>query len=158
MVDRFGMQNGSRLQSLYRACKLYLRGSFTQLSYEWIDVLYIDTRLSTSTLLHAKAGVGMSSSQSTCWIGERDVEDAVRLRLLEGLLKGLDEGVHIIDANGMTVYYNRKMADIEGMRPEDVIGKRIEDVFTFPDAAGSTLLQAVRLRLARENVKQTYFN
>lgn len=151
------------MQSLYRACKLYLQGSFTQLSYEWITALYIDTRLSASTLLHAKAGVGMSSSQlpssqSICWIGERDVEDAVRLRLLEGLLKGLDEGVHIIDANGMTVYYNRKMADIEGMRPEDVIGKRIEDVFTFPDAAGSTLLQAVRLRLARENVKQTYFN
>ncbi|GMA57634.1 arginine utilization regulatory protein [Alicyclobacillus sacchari] len=86
------------------------------------------------------------------------MQEVHRVRLLEALLQGLDEGVHVIDANGTTVYYNKRMADIEGMRPEDVIGKRVEDVFTFPDAAGSTLLQAVRLRKSRENVKQTYFN
>ncbi|MCL6634066.1 MAG: sigma 54-interacting transcriptional regulator [Alicyclobacillus herbarius] len=81
-----------------------------------------------------------------------------RLRLLEAVFDGLEEGVHVVDATGVTIYYNKKMADIEAMRPEDVLGRSIEDVFTFPDAAGSTLLQAIRLRRAHENVKQTYFN
>ncbi|MCL6625999.1 sigma-54 interaction domain-containing protein [Alicyclobacillus shizuokensis] len=81
-----------------------------------------------------------------------------RLELLEAVLDGLEEGVHVVDADGVTVYYNQKMADIEAMRPQDVLGRSIEDVFTFPDASGSTLLQAIRFRRASDNVKQTYFN
>ncbi|SIT04939.1 sigma-54 interaction domain-containing protein [Alicyclobacillus vulcanalis] len=87
------------------------------------------------------------------------VEDGeVRRMLLEAALDALDEGVHAVDANGVTVYYNRKMADMEAMSRQDVMGRRIDDVFTFPDAAGSTLLDAVHRGVRRDDVRQTYFN
>ncbi|WP_230087817.1 sigma-54 interaction domain-containing protein [Alicyclobacillus mali (ex Roth et al. 2021)] len=81
-----------------------------------------------------------------------------RRSLLEAALDALDEGVHVVDAAGVTVFYNRKMADIEAMAREDVMGRRIDDVFSFPDATGSTLLEAVRRGVRRDDVRQTYFN
>ncbi|WP_026975597.1 sigma-54 interaction domain-containing protein [Alicyclobacillus contaminans] len=85
-----------------------------------------------------------------------DREDA--MELLEAVLDKLDEGIHVVDSLGRTIYYNEKMADMEAMRKEDVMGKNIQDVFTFSDGGGSTLVQAIREGRATENVKQTYFN
>ncbi|MCL6516757.1 MAG: sigma 54-interacting transcriptional regulator [Alicyclobacillus sp.] len=73
------------------------------------------------------------------------------------VLDQLDEGIHVIDGMGRTVFYNRKMALMEQMRPEDVIGQPVEAVFRFPEGE-STLLRAVREGRATHNVRQTYFN
>jgi arginine utilization regulatory protein len=90
--------------------------------------------------------------------GQRDEQRMQRLQILEAVLDKLDEGIHVVDPNGRTILYNKKMADMEAMRREDVLGKNIQDVFTFSDATGSTLLQAIRFKQKTENVKQTYFN
>ncbi|MCL6600968.1 MAG: sigma 54-interacting transcriptional regulator, partial [Alicyclobacillus macrosporangiidus] len=78
--------------------------------------------------------------------------------LVAQLLDHLEEGVHVVDARGRTVFYNAKMAAMEQMRPEDVLGRPIQEVFRFQETDGSTLLEAVREGRVTRNVRQTYFN
>lgn len=70
----------------------------------------------------------------------------------------LDEGVHVVDESGKTLIYNRKMAEMEQMRPEDVLEHDLVDVFTFPEEGYSTLLRVLRTGEPIVHVKQTYFN
>jgi arginine utilization regulatory protein len=56
------------------------------------------------------------------------------------LLDHLDEGVHVVDSNGVTVYYNRRAGELEGMRPQDVVGRHIIDVYPSLNGETSTLL------------------
>ncbi|KUO94658.1 sigma-54 interaction domain-containing protein [Ferroacidibacillus organovorans] len=74
------------------------------------------------------------------------------------LLDQVEEGIHVVDTAGNTVIYNRKMAEMEFMEPEDVLGKSVLDVFTFPEKGYSTLLRALRTGEVKPNVKQTFFN
>jgi arginine utilization regulatory protein len=87
------------------------------------------------------------------------MEDRQAWRTLAAqVLDHLEEGVHVVDAQGRTVFYNAKMAAMEQMRPEDVLGRPIQEVFRFQEAGGSTLLEAVREGRVTRNVRQTYFN
>jgi arginine utilization regulatory protein len=76
----------------------------------------------------------------------------------EQVLDLINEGVHVIDAAGRSVIYNRKMTELEAMSQEDVLGKKLLDVFQFPGGQESTLLQALRQGRTVRNVRQTYFN
>ncbi|WP_134702405.1 sigma-54-dependent Fis family transcriptional regulator [Ammoniphilus sp. YIM 78166] len=78
--------------------------------------------------------------------------------ILEEILDEISEGVHVVDEQGNSIFYNRKMAEIEAMKKEDVINKNILDVFQFPSEQDSTLLQALRKGLSVKNVRQTYLN
>lgn len=80
------------------------------------------------------------------------------LRIYEFILDQMNEGVHVIDEHGTSIIYNEKMADIEAMRKDDVLGRRLLDVFTFTKEQESTLLQALYKGEAAHNVRQTYFN
>lgn len=60
---------------------------------------------------------------------------------LEALLRLLDVGVHVVDANGVTRYYNDAAAKLEGLDPSQVIGRHILDVYPSLDGQSSTLLQ-----------------
>ncbi|KEO82764.1 ATPase AAA [Tumebacillus flagellatus] len=64
----------------------------------------------------------------------------------------------MIDADGTTVVYNRKMTELESMSPQDVLGKNLRDVFHFPAQEESTLLRCLREGRAIRNVRQSYFN
>ncbi|OPG17225.1 sigma-54 interaction domain-containing protein [Ferroacidibacillus organovorans] len=74
------------------------------------------------------------------------------------LLDQVEEGIHVVDTAGKTVIYNRKMAEMEFMEPQDVLGRSVLDVFTFPEEGYSTLLRALRTGEPKPNVKQTFFN
>ena len=74
------------------------------------------------------------------------------------LLDVIEVGIHVIDNNGITIIYNCKMAEIEGMSIADVANKDLLDVFMFPDERDSTLIQALREGTKTKNAKQTYFN
>ncbi|WP_109688865.1 sigma-54 interaction domain-containing protein [Tumebacillus permanentifrigoris] len=78
--------------------------------------------------------------------------------IYEHILDEINEGVHVIDAEGTTVVYNRKMTELEAMSSHDVLGKNLLDVFQFPAEQDSTLLRCLRERRAIRNVRQTYFN
>src|SRR5699024_489607 len=58
----------------------------------------------------------------------------------------------------VTVIYNKQMGKIESMKPSDVIGNKILDVFTFHENDHSTLRETLKSGKASKNIRQTYFN
>ncbi|RNA66329.1 sigma-54 interaction domain-containing protein [Alteribacter keqinensis] len=74
------------------------------------------------------------------------------------LLDAVDVGIHIVDDQGVSVVYNRKMSEIEDMDKIDVLQKNIMDIFMFTGEEESRLMQALRKGDLRKNAKQTYFN
>jgi len=45
--------------------------------------------------------------------------------ILEILINNLKEGIQIVDNKGKTIYYNESMAIMEGLKREDVLGKKV---------------------------------
>lgn len=78
--------------------------------------------------------------------------------ILYSLTDVIDIGIHIIDQNGRTIIYNKKMSEIEGMSSEDVLMKKIPEVFKFHKETESTLIRALHYGQETKNSKQTYFN
>ncbi|MGG0936230.1 sigma 54-interacting transcriptional regulator [Brevibacillus centrosporus] len=80
------------------------------------------------------------------------------LRIYEQILDRMNEGVHVIDANGTTIVYNQKMTELESMTIQDVLHKPLSEVFAFPDGQESTLLTCLHTGKSIRNTRQTYFN
>lgn len=78
--------------------------------------------------------------------------------VFQKLLDEIDVGVHVIDKEGRTILYNKKMMQIEAMDSEDVLDRELLDVFQFAKEQESTLLQALTHGKVTNNVKQTYYN
>lgn len=80
------------------------------------------------------------------------------LAIYRHIMDEIDVGVHVVDANGKTIVYNKKMMQIEEMDREDVLYRNLLDVFRFSKEGDSTLLQALKSGKVTKNAKQTYFN
>lgn len=80
--------------------------------------------------------------------------DSIYLQLLDAV----DAGIHVVDHEGKSVIYNKKMSRMEDMKKEDVLKKNILDIFRFSGEEESRLLQALRKGTVKKNAKQTYFN
>lgn len=78
-------------------------------------------------------------------------------KLLTSLIPEMDEGIHVVDRNLTTVIYSQKMADMEKIRREDVIGKNFREVFSFIPENESTLLKALKGQ-PTEAQQQTFLN
>lgn len=79
------------------------------------------------------------------------------IKLYEEILSKLEEGVHVVDKNGITIMYNKAMDRIEGMNEEEVIGKRLVDI--LPDGGyGSIHLEVLRSGKPIEFEYQEYFS
>ncbi|WP_028400673.1 sigma-54 interaction domain-containing protein [Ectobacillus panaciterrae] len=76
----------------------------------------------------------------------------------EHLLDEMDVGIHVINEEGKTVIYNRKMMEIESMDSKDVLHKSLLEVFAFGENQSSTLIDALKYGKTRRNITQTYFN
>ncbi|QKS70177.1 sigma 54-interacting transcriptional regulator [Paenalkalicoccus suaedae] len=74
------------------------------------------------------------------------------------LLDAVDVGVHVVDLEGRSIIYNKKMSEIEDMDKEDVLYKSIMEIFLFQSEEESRLLQALKHGANQKNTKQTYFN
>lgn len=70
----------------------------------------------------------------------------------------IDEGIHVLDAEGNTVIYNDAMAHMEKMNRRDVLRKPFREVFRSIDEEDSTLLQALEKGKITTSVQQTYRN
>jgi len=90
--------------------------------------------------------------------GQHAVDWKMFLLMYEQILDQINEGVHVIDAEGTSIVYNRKMTELESMSKADVLGKNVREVFQFPDGQESTLLAALQKGTSIRNVRQTYFN
>lgn len=78
--------------------------------------------------------------------------------IIEELLKLLDEGVYIVDRNGVGLFYNEAMADIEKINVEDVVGKEYHKAFPGVRLDESTMFRALKKGLESEAKEQTYKN
>lgn len=77
---------------------------------------------------------------------------------ISSMIDQIDRGIHVVDANGRTIFYNQKMREMEGTGDIDLLDKRLLDVFQFHPDEQSTLLQALTLKEPILNVQQSYFN
>lgn len=78
--------------------------------------------------------------------------------IFEKVLDAIDAGVHVINSEGTTIFYNKKMGEIEEMKTADVLGKNIREVFSFHKNGDSTLLQVLKKGTKIPNIRQSYFN
>jgi arginine utilization regulatory protein len=80
------------------------------------------------------------------------------LAILQNILQYVEEGIHVVDEDGTTIFYNQAMADLEGMQIEDVLGKRLLDVFSSLNEKTSTLLRVLNSGTAIIDETQSYLN
>ncbi|ABR48520.1 sigma54 specific transcriptional regulator, Fis family [Alkaliphilus metalliredigens QYMF] len=78
--------------------------------------------------------------------------------ILDQILQSIDEGVHVVDNKGKTILYNQAMAELEGMKLEEVIGESLLDVFPSLNDETSTLLKVLETQKPIVDQVQTYFN
>ena len=78
--------------------------------------------------------------------------------LLEVVLSHSNEGIHMVDTAGITRYYNRAAATMDGLEPEEVLGKHVLEVFPSLDKGTSTLLKVARTGKPIVDQQQVYTN
>jgi len=78
--------------------------------------------------------------------------------ILETIIENIDAGIHVVDSEGKTIFYNSLMGELEGLDKEEVMGKRITEIFPSLDENSSTLLTVLRTRSPIYNKNQSYLN
>lgn len=79
-------------------------------------------------------------------------------KILEELLPLLDEGVYIVDDQGIGIFYNDAMANIEKVNVEDVIGKEYNKAFPGIKPEESTMFRALSKAEPTTYLQQSYRN
>lgn len=78
-------------------------------------------------------------------------------KLLAELIEEMDEGIHVVNRDGISIMYSEKMASIEQVRREDILGKNFRDTFSFIPEEESTMIKALR-GIATSSHQQTFKN
>ena len=79
-------------------------------------------------------------------------------KLIQDLCQVVSEGVHIVNAEGVTMVYNDKMASIEDLRREEILGKPFAETYPNIPEDESTFRRALKYRATSHNRPQTYQN
>ncbi len=79
-------------------------------------------------------------------------------KLLETILNSIDEGIHVVDHEGKTIFYNHRGATIDGFDPEEVLGKHIFEIYPSLTEETSTLIRTLRTNKPIEERQQTFIN
>lgn len=77
---------------------------------------------------------------------------------LEIIIPYIDEGFHMVNRKGITVYYNEKAAELDGLEIEEVIDRDILDVFPSLTRETSTLLTVMKTGKPILSKLQTFTN
>jgi len=78
--------------------------------------------------------------------------------ILQSLIQNINEGIYIVRADGMSIFYNDKMSILEEMKKEDVLGKSVKEVQSHIPDEESTLIKALVYKKATPNFHQTFIN
>lgn len=85
-------------------------------------------------------------------------QDINMLEMLYAILGSIDEGIHAVNRDGVTVFYNHAAGQLDGLIPEEVIGKHVLDVFPSLQKETSTLLNVLASGQLIDHVRQSYTN
>ncbi len=92
------------------------------------------------------------------YISQIDNSKATEIYVLcKTALAIMDEGVHIIDREAKTVFYNTTMANLEGLNPSEIIGHPLHKVFPKLTPQTSTLLRVLNSKKPIYDHVQTYY-
>ncbi|MFD2445731.1 sigma-54 interaction domain-containing protein [Bacillus sp. CGMCC 1.16607] len=78
--------------------------------------------------------------------------------VLASILKSIDEGIHVINTEGITIFYNEVAARHDGMHIDEVLGKPLLEVFPSLNKETSTLYKVLLTKKPIYNQPQTYLN
>ncbi|MFS0603401.1 sigma-54 interaction domain-containing protein [Peribacillus frigoritolerans] len=78
--------------------------------------------------------------------------------VLEAILETIDEGIHVIDPKGQTIFYNEVAANHDGMKRSEVLGKPLLEAFPSLNHKSSTLLRVIKSEKPIYNYSQSYVN
>ena len=77
-------------------------------------------------------------------------------QLLTNSLDVINDGIHIIDREGITVFYSRGLEKIERNKASSVVGKHISETYRLDDES-SILLKVLKSGKAITNYRTTYY-
>lgn len=77
---------------------------------------------------------------------------------LRALLHSLDQGIHAVDRRGVTIFYNDIAGQLDGLSPDEVLGRHLLEVFPSLSHGTSTLLRAIDTGRPTYNEQQTFTN
>ena len=77
-------------------------------------------------------------------------------QILETLISNSEDGIHIVDGEGNTIYYNTSMAKIEDVQPQQVMGRKVTEYLTELKEDNSTLMNAIKDKEKIVDVVQHY--
>lgn len=83
---------------------------------------------------------------------------AISNEVLEAILSRIDEGIHVVDTEGKTIYYNEVAAKHDGLAIREVLGKPLLSVFPSLNESTSTLFKVMETKKAIYNQAQSYTN
>lgn len=83
---------------------------------------------------------------------------ALTEEVLTAILKSIDEGIHVVNTNGKTIFYNEVAARHDGMEVKEVLGKHLLDAFPSLTEDSSTLLRVIKTGKPIYNQTQEYVN
>ncbi|UOY94431.1 sigma 54-interacting transcriptional regulator [Ectobacillus sp. JY-23] len=78
--------------------------------------------------------------------------------MIRGILNAIDEAIHAVDKNGITIFYNEVAARHDGLTPREVLGKHVLEAFPSLTKETSTLLQVLQTKQAIVQQAQRYQN
>jgi arginine utilization regulatory protein len=78
--------------------------------------------------------------------------------VLASILKSIDEGIHVVNTEGITIFYNEVAAGHDGLRIEEVLGKPLLEVFPSLNNETSTLYKVLLTKKPIYNQPQIYLN
>ena len=72
-------------------------------------------------------------------VGELDLTDVDFV----SILSELDDGVIITDKRGTIVFYNKQQAELDGLNPEYVVGRKVVDIYSL-DEETSKIMRCIK--------------
>ncbi len=78
--------------------------------------------------------------------------------VLTAILKSIDEGIHVVDKEGKTIFYNEVAARHDGMAVKEVLGKPLLEAFPSLSSETSTLLKVIKTGKPIYHQTQVYVN
>lgn len=78
--------------------------------------------------------------------------------ILQTVLAGIDEGIHVVDTDGITIYYNEIASGHDGLSVNEVVDKPLLEVFPSLNRSTSTLLKVLKTGQPIYNQLQVYTN
>lgn len=79
-------------------------------------------------------------------------------KIIDELIELIDEGVYIVDRDGIGTHYNRAMANMEKVNVSDVLGKKFHEAFPDFSMGESTMFNALKKNVPTIKKQQTYRN